>query len=291
MFRQKSVIFSVLAVLLAVAVACTSATPTATPVPPTATPIPTATPEPTPTPLKPITIDPSINPVGFFAALPSSERFCFSKEVGGEERALAIIDSATGTPPITRAEAEAVDLCFSDETVESVFVGQLLREGVELSDDTITCIGEQTSGISAAFLFSAEPEVDSIISLLKGVFCLNEKERAALSASSATYGFGEMGGIDALECVVNGVGPTGLGDLMGVFSTGVVDMTAVGDLFPLMVECGAFDDAAFEESGMTVDQIGCVIDALGADALALLRFKGSLQHWLYHGDPNRWVRA
>ncbi|MDA1280288.1 MAG: hypothetical protein O3B95_09675, partial [Chloroflexi bacterium] len=23
----------------------------------------------------------------------------------------------------------------------------------------------------------------------------------------------------------------------------------------------------------------------------LLRFKGSLQHWLYHGDPNRWVRA
>jgi hypothetical protein len=123
--------------------------------------------------------------------------------------------------------------------------------------------------MSAAGLFLEEPAADVIISSLKGVFCLASDERARISASEAAYGFGELGGIDALECVVNGVGPTGLTDLVDVFSGEEYDFEALGDLFPLMIECGAVDDSEFEELGVSADQIGCVLGELGEDGLAL----------------------
>ena len=275
MFRQKSVVFSLLAAVLVVVVACSSVTPTPTAVPPTATPVPptpTPTPEPTPTPVpvEPITIDPTKDPVGFFEALPASEASCISDALGGRERVLAMLESALESDRITPTEADAIDGCISDETVRRVFVGQLEREAGGLSDATVICIGEQIGGMSAAALFTAEPAVDSMISLLKGLFWLNNEERAAVSASDAAYGFGDYGGIDALECVVNGVGPTGLGDLMGALSSSDIDFSGLSNLFPLLIECGALDDSVFEETGITADQAGCLLGELGESGLALL---------------------
>jgi hypothetical protein len=181
-----------------------------------------------------------------------------------------MLESTLRLDPITSAEADAIDGCISDETVQRVFVGQLERGAGGLSDATVICIGEQIGGMSAAALFTAEPAVDSTISLLKGIFCLSHDERTAVSASDAAYGFGDYGGIDALECVVNGVGPTGLGDLMGGFSGGEIDFAAMADLFPLLIECGTIDDSTFEETGVTVDQVGCLLGELGEGSLALL---------------------
>ena len=176
-----------------------------------------------------------------------------------------MLESALGSDPLTAAEAEAIDGCISDETVQSVFIGQLDRDAGGLSDATVICIGEQIGGFSAAALFIDEPAVDATISLLKGVFCLNAEERATISASSASSGFGEIGGIDAVECVVNGVGPTGLGDLMAMLSSsssGDIDLAALSDLLPLLIECGALNDSAFEGTGVTADQVGCLLGAL-----------------------------
>ena len=275
MFRQKSVVFSLLAAVLVVVVACSSVTPTPTAVPPTATPVPptpTPTPEPTPTPVpvESITIDPTKDPVGFLEALPASEASCVTTALGGRDRVLAMLESALESNPITATEADAIDGCISDETVQSVFVGQLEREAGGLSDPTVICIGEQIGGLSAAALFTDEPAVDAAISLLKGIFCLNSEERAAISVSDAAYGFGDYGGIDALECVVNGVGPTGLGDLMGALSSSDVDFSGLSNLFPLLIECGALNDSAFEETGITADQVGCLLGELGESGLALL---------------------
>jgi hypothetical protein len=124
--------------------------------------------------------------------------------------------------------------------------------------------------MAAAALFTSEPAFDSAISVLKGVFCLNHEERAEVSASTAAYGFGDFGGIDALECVVNGVGPTGLEDLMGLVSVDGGGYAALGDLLPLMIECGAIDDSTFEELGVTAVQVGCVLAELGEEGLGVL---------------------
>ncbi len=280
MFRQKSVVFSLLAALLVVVVACSSATavptavpPTLTPVPPTPTPTPTPDPTPTPVPVEPITIDPTKDPAGFFEALPASEASCVSDALGGRERVLAMLESALESDRITPTEADAIDGCISDETVRRVFVGQLEREAGGLSDATVICIGEQIGGLSAAALFTDELAADAAISLLKGIFCLNNEERTAMSVSGAAYGFGDFGGIDALECVVNGVGPTGLADLMGALSSdssGDIGFSALSDLFPLLIECGALNDSVFEETGITTDQVGCLLGELGESGLALL---------------------
>jgi hypothetical protein len=218
-------------------------------------------------------VDPTEDPVGFLNALPAIEASCLSDALGGRERVLAILESGLGFDPITSTEARAIDRCVSDDTVQGIFVGQLEREAGGLSDATVACIGEQVGGLSAAALFVEEPAVDAAISLLKGIFCLNNEERTAISSSGAAYGFGELGGIDALECVVNGAGPTGLADLLGSLSadsSGAIDFLAVAELFPVFVECGAVDDSAFEEIGLTADQVSCLLTAVGDVGLSLL---------------------
>ena len=272
MFRQKSVFFLALAAIMAVAIACTSnPAPTATPEP-TATPVPTATPEPTatPVPVAPIVVDPIADPVGFLSALPAAEASCATTALGGEDRVLAMLESNLGDEHLTSAEADAIDACLSDETVRAVFIGQLEREAGTLSYDTLICIGEKVGGMAAASLFTDEPAIDTIISSLQGVFCLNPDERAALSESENTYGFNELGGVDAIECVVNGVGPTGLTDLFGIASGGNLDFASLGDQFPLMIDCGVINDSQFEELGVSAAQIGCVLSELGEDGLLLL---------------------
>ena len=282
MVRHKSLLFSLLATVLVVVIACTSttATPTATPspVPPTATPVlptPTPTPEPTPTPipLVPISIDPTEDPIGFFEALPESEASCVADAIGGRDQVIALLESSVDSGSFWVDEIDAIDDCISDETVQRVFAGQLDRETGGLSDATMSCIREQTTGLSAAGLFAEELEVDSAISVLKGVFCLNDEERTAIALNDAAYGFGEYGGIDALECIVNGVGPTGLTDLISMGSSldaSEIDFSAIAGLFPLLIECGALDDSDFEETGMTADQLGCLFGELGESGLALV---------------------
>ena len=264
MFRQKSVLFLALTAIMAAAIACSTGTvkPVATPIPPTATA--------TPVPVVLIEIDPVADPVGFFNALPADEASCAADTLGGRERVLAMLESNLGNERLTTSEAEALDNCLSDETVRAVFIGQISREAGTLSDDTIVCIGEQIGGMSAAGIFLEEPAADVVISSLKGIFCLNSEERAAVSESTSTYGFGDLGGIDSLECVVNGVGPTGLADLMGLASADAIDFAALGDLLPLMIECGAVDDSEFGDLGLTADQVGCVLGELGENGLTLL---------------------
>ncbi|MBN4064336.1 hypothetical protein JYU04_01220 [Dehalococcoides mccartyi] len=266
MFRQKSAIFLALAAIMVVAIACSSSpSATATPVP-SATTVPTAT----PAPITLIEIDPIADPVGFFAALPANEASCAIDALGGQDRVFAMLESELGDERLTDTEAAALDACLSDETVRAVFIGQLAREAGGLSDATIVCIGEQVGGMAAAGLFVEEPAADVIISSLKGVFCLDHDEREAISNSEIAYEFGDFGGIDALECVVNGVGPTGLEDLMALASADSMDFATIGDLLPLMIECGALGDSEFEnEFGLSAEQVGCVLAELGEDGSGL----------------------
>ncbi len=261
MFRQKSVVFSLLAAVLVIVMACTSAPPTPTPVPPT----------PTPVPVRPILFDPATQTYQFMDALPRSEVDCAVQVVGGEDRVISLLQKDYEDIRLTEPEIEAVGACFSSETVRRVIEGQLDREAGGLSDATVTCIGEQIGGLSAAALFTEDAGADSTIGLIKSIFCLNDEERAAVSTGGVgEFGFADLGGIDALECVVNRTGPTGLEDLMGAFSSDAADFDTLTNLFPIMIECGAIDDSNFEDSGMTAVQVGCLVNELGEGGLSLL---------------------
>jgi hypothetical protein len=263
MFRQKTVLYLAIATLLTLVIACSSRPePTTTPVPQTVIP--------TPVTVAPIEIDPITDLVGFLRTLPSTEVACATNALGGSDPVLAITSSSIGDNRLTLAQTDALDSCLSERTVNGIFISHLYREAGTLSDDTITCIGEQIGGISVAGLFLEEPAADVIINSLKYVFCLASDERARISASETFYGFGELGGIDALECVVNGVGPTGLTDLVDIYSGQEYDFEDLGELLPLMIECGAIGNDEFEELGVSADQVGCVLTALGEDGLALL---------------------
>lgn len=261
MFRQKSVAFSLLAAVLVVVMACTSAPPTPTPVPPT----------PTPVSVRPILFDPATQTYQFMDALPQAEVVCAVQVVGGIDRFTSLLQKDYADLRLNDQETEAIGACFSSETVRRVMVGQLDREAGGLSEATVICIGEQIDGLSAAALFTEDSGPDSTISLIKSIFCLNGEERAAVStAEGAGFGFADLGGIDALECVVNRAGPTGLEDLMGAFSSDAADFETLTNLFPIMIECGAIDDSNFEDSGMSAVQVGCLINELGEGGLSLL---------------------
>ncbi len=263
MFRQKTVLLLAIAALMSVVIACSNRPElTATPVPPTVIP--------TPVPLTPIEIDPITDPVGFLSALPAAEAACATDALGGRDLVLAMMSSSIGDNRLTLAETDALDNCLSEHTVNGIFISQIYSEAGTLSDDTIACIGDQIGGMSTAGLFLEDPAADVIINSLKYVFCLDSDERVRISASEAFYGFGELGGIDALECVVNGVGPTGLTDLVDIYSGEEYDFEDLGELLPMMIECGAIDNDGFEELGVSADQVGCVLRALGEDGLALL---------------------
>jgi hypothetical protein len=208
----------------------------------------------------PISIDPTEDPIGFFAALPESEASCVVDAMGGRDQVIAILESSVDSGSFWVDEADAIDGCISDETVQRVFAGQLDREAGGLSAATISCIREQTTGLTAAGLFAKELEVDSTISLLKGVFCLSDEERAAVALNDADYGFSEYGGIDALECIVNGVGPTGLTDLIRLGSSlgaSEIDLSAIADPTAADSDFGdlAALIAAFDLCGIELDAL------------------------------------
>jgi len=280
MTNKKLAALTLLAALTAIAVACTSSKPTPTPesVPPTFVRIgitPTATPPvtPTPVPFKPILIDPGKDSLSLFDALPHDESTCLAEELGGREKAAAVVHLSYSSGLIENSKpekvTEVIGRCISDGTTERLFVGQIALEAGGLSDATIQCMKEKIRGISAEAIFAKELGWDSAFILIKGALCLDQEERYAISTSDSALGFKDFGGIDGLECAVNGVGPTGLAELLNAAVTTEFNMAAISDHVPLLIKCGIIGDSAFEEIGLSTEQIVCLLNEVDDSAIIL----------------------
>ncbi len=236
---------------------------------PTATPAPTATP--TPVPVNAIEIDPQVDPDGFLAALPSSEVDCASSSVGGEDTLKKLITFADdATEGVTDTQLKVLAACVSDETVKKIVVGQLELETGGLSDATAACVGSHADGIDFATLFSGQAvEQETIVSTMQALFCLNDEERRALESSDQEIiGIADVGGIDALECAVDGAGSAGLQEFGAIFGTdGTVDVLAVSEFMPLLIDCGVIDDDLLADTGISADQYSCLFSHLDAELL------------------------
>ncbi len=235
----------------------------------TPTPAPTATP--TPEPVRSIAIDPQVDPNGFLAALPAGEVDCASSVIGGSDTLTKLITlSEDATAGIDDTRLKVLASCFSDDTVQKVVVGQLELETGGLSAATTDCVRSYTAGIDFASLFSGQVvEEDTIVSTLQSLFCLSSRERKALEASDQEIiRITQLGGIDALECAVDGAGPNGLTEFGDIFGTdGTVDTAAVGRFMPLLIDCGVIEDAEITSSPFSADQFSCLFEHIDLETL------------------------
>jgi hypothetical protein len=242
--------------------ACGSEKPAATPEP-TAPPVPTATPA--PAPIVPIRIDPEENPEAFLAALPASEVDCASNVVGGRETLVKVIG---GDMDLDDAQGLAMAKCVSSQTLVRTIVGTLeLESETNLSDETLQCIADKSANLSLTAMLSGETDPAAMVGMLQSVFCLNSDERAALEMRSDEFGFDDVD-IDAMECFVNAVGAANSAQAVGSLGgAGMLDPA----FFDAAVQCGMVSEEDLAESGMTVEQMSCLLKEGGDEFAAFLQ--------------------
>ena len=244
--------------------------PTQTPVLPTPTliAITPAVPSPTIVPFKPIILDPQKD--SLFEALPETESSCLADNLGGTEKAASVIDLSYTSGLIgSSLSAEGLDAtnkCITQQTIDELIVGQMTVDSVGISDTTVNCIREKTSGVPIEIILAITTQdiaFDSIFVLLQSALCLNIQERENVSKSESFFGFSEFGGINAIECAANKLGPINLTDVLEALqvddSGDVFDLSKIPGHLPLLIECHVLDDSTFESTGLSASQISCLL--------------------------------
>ena len=272
MFDKRLAIFIFISVLAAASVSCSNETsvPTQTPVPltPTLIAITPALPSPTIVPFQPIILDPQKD--SLFEALPENESSCLADNLGGREKAASVIDlsytSGLLSSSLSAEVLDATNKCITQQTIDELIVGQMTVDSAGISDTTVNCIREKTSGVPIEIILATTTQdiaFDSIFVLLQSALCLNIQERENVSKSESFFGFSEFGGINAIECAANKLGPTDLMNVLEAFRTDdsgkLFDFSTIPDHVPLFIECGLIGDSAFASTGLSAPQIGCLL--------------------------------
>ena len=263
--KKNSLTLALLALVATVILAACASSPS-----PTATPAPTATP--TPVPPQVIKVDPKTVPADFLAAIPSAEVDCATSAIGGLDRLTKLVSqSEDNTDDISRTQLNVLGSCISNATVQRVILGQLELETGGLSPETTACVSRYTDGIDFASLFSGQViDQDTVVSTLQALFCLSPGERKALENSDQTLiEITQLGGIDALECAIDRAGTDQLAAFAGIFDDdGSVDLLAVGEFMPFLIDCGVVEEDSFQSAGITSAQLSCLFEQLDPEALA-----------------------
>ncbi len=263
--KNRSFVILLAVLSLAALAACTS------PPPATPTPNPTPTATATPIPVEAIKIDPRLDPDAFLAALPKAEVDCAASAVGSVE-VLAELVAFPDAPTVDVSDTQLKVLasCISGDTVQKVVIGQLELETGGLSASSSACVATHTDGINFGSLFAGQvSDSDTIVSTLQALFCLSAEERRALESSDQEIiDLSSLGGIDALECAIDGAGPTGIESFGSMFgSDGEVNVLAVSELMPLLIDCGVVSDSTLGDSAISVDQFSCLFEQLDPETL------------------------
>ena len=225
---------------------------------PTATLAPTATSAPTPM-LPPIMLDPDASERDFFMAIPREEQDCLAQALGQ-----ARVDEVMEGMEMTETDEGAFYECVSSGTFSRLMVGMFIGEvGTDvLSDDSLACVYSALEGVDLMSLITdAEGGVVAFEAFLEMSLCLTDEE-AALAGSDGDMGFP----VAEMRCLAEEVS---LDELAFLFEADMNTMPPVGILAAL-IECGMETAGGIEEPPFTAEQLTCLEDALGEDALAEL---------------------
>ena len=212
------------------------------------TPSPTAMPSPTSTPTpRLITVNPDENPAEFLGALPGDERECLAQAVGPEKLEEFI---ASGDPG-----DEIFQACLGEETVRAVMLGQMAREAGGLSDETVSCLFDETRSVdlgSLVFRREIGPELGAFIQAM--ALCLSDEELVR------SQGFGsEDLNAEQLRCFLSSNS-----EAMAIFGQ---QSPEVAEMF---VKCGIPQGLLGETAVPPQIPTGveaCIVDAIGEEAM------------------------
>ena len=262
------------------AIACTpSATtnPTETPSAGTQsiqTPEPTLEPTviPTPTPrvqVRLVLLDPKSQTAQYADSLPVSEVECAIREVT-ETKLLHLLAGNPELANLEEDEQQAFIKCFSTVTAQTMFISEIARASSNISSDTLDCLIANTGNLSVEAVYVDLLSSKFYNSFLSGLFCLSPDERARFEASDHRLNLAEIGGIDAVECMVNSTSQADLASLVSFLGQPSPSFSEVGEYLHIFVGCGLLDDEDFEDTGLTASQLVCIVKSVGAEQFALI---------------------
>ena len=278
MFDKQLALFIVISILTAVSASCSNepSAPTQIPLPPTpslavttpAFPSPTTVLSPTVVPFQPIVLN--LQKDSLFKALPQDEASCLATGLGGREKAASLIDpnyrSGFSGNSLSDEVLDATKRCISQQTVNELLVGQITLDSVALSNTTVNCIEEKTIGVPIEVILTiatTDIALDSVFVLLQSALCLNTQERENILKTDSFFAFNDFGGINAIECAANKLGPINLTDVLEALqvddSGDVFDLSKIPEHLPLLIECHVLDDSTFESTGLSASQISCLL--------------------------------
>ena len=292
MFDKRLIIFIFIAVLAMASLRCSNkaSEPTQTPALPTPTliAITPAVPSPAIVPFKPIILDPQKD--SLFQALPENESSCLADNLGGREKAASVIDvsytSGLAGNSLSAEVLDATNKCITQQTIDELIVGHMTVDSIGISDTTVNCIREKTSGVPIELILAITTQdiaFDSIFVLLQSALCLNIQERENVSKSESFFGFRDFGGINAIECAANKLGPINLTDVLEALqvdnSGDTFDLAKIPEHLPLLIECHVLDDSTFESTGLSASQISCLLEENGEKTIQIMESSsdGSLE--------------
>tara|TARA_Y100000588_G_scaffold257713_2_gene272238 strand:+ start:935 stop:1969 length:1035 start_codon:yes stop_codon:yes gene_type:complete len=202
--------------------------------------------------------------------LTETESACLANNLGGRKNAASVIDlnytSGLLGSSLSKEVLNATNKCITQQTIDELIVGQMTVDSAGISDTTVNCIREKTSGIPIEIILGITTQdiaFDSIFVLLQSALCLNIEEREKVSKSESFFGFSEFGGINSIECAANKLGPINLTDVLEALqvddSGNVFDLSKIPEHLPLLIECQVLDDSTFESTGLSASQIRCLL--------------------------------
>ena len=233
-------------------------TPTPTPIPtPTATPTPVPTPTPVLLPL-PILADPEENPLEFFLSLPREEQECAVQTLGQ-----ARLDQLMAGAEPTDADNQVIDQCLSQETVARIVMGSLVNQAGDLGDETLGCMWDALSGADLSGLFNEDEFLPGAIGALLGAStCMSDEEAARLLGAEGSEDFP----IAEMRCLAERLSPK---VVASIFTDGLEEALPPPDVLVALLECSLGPNGSEGDAlPFTADQLACLQEALGDDALA-----------------------
>ena len=221
----------------------------------------------------PIMVDYVQDVSGFLETLPVGEVTCMTAYAGGIERVEEIFSSRFQPPSGLIAK---FDECMSDVSTRNTAVGRIAIIGPDLSEDTVTCIGETIENPTLKPLFGIFDDAQVSSEWISAHFCLTPDERVvfeeALFANQPDRQAAGSGDtfIDVQECMVAELGAERYFE--PVVQPDTADREAMDTFFTNFtafliadIHCRQGDEGYELDDGtvMSVVAAQCVADSLG----------------------------
>ena len=226
---------------------------------------PASTPTPTSGPLLPIIVSEATPVQAIFDQLPDAEVQCL-RDALGEIAFAELAEAFLADDLIIGWETDELAECLGDESLARILLGTFVGAFGGSSADTNECLLASLAGVDLrSMLFGQGDGPDDPALFLGLLLCVDDQEAQQLDLMEF---FGADGPTVAqMRCVAGQVDPALLSQF---FQVDIGETLPAPEMLEAMLACGIDVGGHEGGEGPDAEQVGCLLDALGAEALAAL---------------------